>query len=121
MRPIVVKASADCVERASRDQCATETNSDTVRTSGGASSMRQSIVPVRPHLFIVLECDGPLAGGVRYELTDVDEIVSGRGRARSAKWELCGGRRRMSVTLPGRSLSSVHARIMRHGTAWVLE
>jgi DNA-binding NtrC family response regulator len=77
--------------------------------------------PVVPHLFVVLECDRPSAGGARYSLAGIDEIVIGRGNERTATRETFGGVRRLMLRVPGKSLSSIHARLFDDGAQWVLE
>jgi DNA-binding NtrC family response regulator len=86
----------------------------------GPESHVASILPVRPYLFVVLECDRASAGGARYALADIDEVVIGRGASRHAVIKP-GPVRRLEVVVPGRSMSSVHARIRRSGTQWVLD
>ena len=46
------------------------------------------------HLFVLLECNRPLAGGARHAITDVDEIVIGRGGERAVRRETQQGARR---------------------------
>ena len=75
----------------------------------------------RPHLYLVLECDWPLARGARYSLWDVDEVVVGRGSARHARREAEGGVRRLLLRIPGGFVSSLHARFVRVGNDWLLE
>src|SRR5262245_39448432 len=75
---------------------------------------------VCPYLFVVLECDRPVAGGARYALTGVDEVVIGRGSKRSATREVNGGVSRLCLLVPGRSMSSTHARLVRSAGEWVL-
>jgi transcriptional regulator with AAA-type ATPase domain len=75
----------------------------------------------RPQLYLVLECDRPLARGVRYGLWDVDEVVVGRGSARDARREAEGGVRRLLLRIPGGFVSSLHARFVRLGDDWLLE
>jgi transcriptional regulator with AAA-type ATPase domain len=71
-----------------------------------------------PHLFLVLECDRPTAGGVRYCLEGLELVELGRTDERSAETldekTLRGG-------VPGRSMSATHARIVRQGGGFVLE
>jgi len=78
---------------------------------------------LRPHayLFLVLECDRPASGGARYSLMGVEEVVIGRGSERSSRRELAGGVRRLLVQVPGRTMSSTHARLRRNEQGWVLE
>jgi transcriptional regulator with AAA-type ATPase domain len=70
------------------------------------------------YLFVVLEADRPLAGGARYGLDEVDEVIIGRGRERAVTREVTAGIRRLLLRLPSRLLSSVHARIRRVGLEW---
>src|SRR5262252_6834174 len=86
-------------------------------TNGGIGAL----LPVKPHLFVILEADRPMAGGARYALADVDEVVIGRGSERRAIREIVGGRRRLTVRVPGRFVSSVHVRLLRQNGAWILE
>ena len=89
-------------------------------TAQERSESRNQLFPLQPHLFVVLECDRPDAGGARYSLANVDEVSLGRGAARTVKRETVNGVRRLIVTLPGRWLSSAHARLTRDGTRWTL-
>jgi hypothetical protein len=43
------------------------------------------------HLFLVLERARPLAGGSRHVLTDIQQVLLGRGRERSAKRHFVDG------------------------------
>ena len=79
---------------------------------------RSLALEVRPFLFLVLECSRPLAGGARWDLTHVDEIVIGRGHARESRLSTEGGRKQLFITVPDRLVSSKHARIERHGGHW---
>jgi DNA-binding NtrC family response regulator len=78
-------------------------------------------MPVHPYLFVVLECDRPLSGGARYALAGVDEVIVGRGDERSVTRQIAGGMTRLMVRVPGRSMSSTHARFLRAEPGWVLE
>jgi DNA-binding NtrC family response regulator len=71
---------------------------------------------LEPHLFVVMECGRPFAGGARYGLLEIDEVQLGRGPARSA--ERRG--RTLVVTIPDSMMSSTHARLVRAG-GWVLQ
>ena len=77
--------------------------------------------PLRSHLFVVLECDRLWAGSTRHELTGIDEVLIGRGENRRATREVHGGRARLCLTVPGRSMSRVHTRLVRRGADWVLD
>jgi transcriptional regulator of acetoin/glycerol metabolism len=78
-------------------------------------------VPRAPHLFLAFECDRPAAGGARYSLADVDEVVVGRGTERCVLQEVSAGVRRLTVQAPASRLSGMHARIVRTEGGWVLE
>jgi transcriptional regulator of acetoin/glycerol metabolism len=67
------------------------------------------------HLFLLLECNRPLAGAARHTITDVDEVVIGRGSERASRRETKPGVRRLLLTLPDRLVSSTHARLVRSG------
>src|ERR1044071_9012712 len=72
---------------------------------------------VRSYLFIVLECDRPLAGSGRHALADIDEVQIGRGAAKSCT--RVGAR--LELRIPGKYLSQAHARLRRDGTDWLVE
>lgn len=72
-------------------------------------------------LYLVLEADRPRAGGARFSLLGVDEVIISRGQERKATRQRVGGVSRLIVCVPGRSLSSVHARLRRGSTEWLLE
>jgi len=84
------------------------------------SQRREPTVP-HPYLFLVLECDRPAAGGARYALAGVDEVVIGRGNERRATHMAEGGKSRLVLSVPARSMSSLHARILRCDGGWALE
>src|SRR5215471_3743908 len=97
----------------------TEPDIDTLEDS--LASHRPGVMRVHPYLFIVLECDRPASGGARYALAGVDEVVLGRGTERGVTRQAGGGVTRLLVRIPGRSISSTHARLLREGDGWVLE
>jgi transcriptional regulator with GAF, ATPase, and Fis domain len=85
---------------------------DRVRANGAS---------LRDHLFVLLECNRPLSGATRYALSDVDEVLIGRGNAREARRVNIHGVRRLSLTIPDRLISGAHARILRAESGWVVE
>src|SRR5262249_11802308 len=97
----------------------TEPELDTLEDS--LASHRPGVMRVHPYLFVALECDRPMSGGARYALAGVDEVVIGRGPQRGAARQIGGGVTRLLVRIPGRSISSTHARLLREGEGWVLE
>jgi DNA-binding NtrC family response regulator len=97
----------------------TEPEVDTLEDSPG--SHHDVVARVWPYLFVVLECDRPASGSARYALHGVDEVVVGRGPERSVTRTTVGGVSRLVVRIPGRSMSTTHARLLREGKEWVLE
>ncbi len=82
---------------------------------------RAGAAPPRPHLFLALECDRPLASSARYVLAEVDAVTIGRGAARTAELSTVGGARQLAVRVPDRWMSSTHARLARVLGRWVVE
>lgn len=82
---------------------------------------RGSETPAQDHLFVVLECDRLSAGGARYALTGIDEVVIGRGQERSAIRTRSENVNQLTLRVPGRSMSSTHARLARSEEGWTLE
>jgi DNA-binding NtrC family response regulator len=74
-----------------------------------------------PALVVLLECDRPLAGGARYSLEGIDRVFIGRGEKREVSRSSDNGVKTLDVRLPGRSLSTAHARLVRVGTSWSIE
>jgi hypothetical protein len=74
-----------------------------------------------PHLFLVLECERPWAGGTRHDLAQVDEITIGRGARRCAVRSVVEGRRILELRVPDARMSQRHARIVRSQGAFVCE
>jgi FHA domain len=79
------------------------------------------VAPLKAHFFVVMEADRPAAGGARYGLEGVDEVLIGRGEERGAVRDTAGGRRRLVVRVPGQWMSSTHARLVRTGDGWTVE
>jgi transcriptional regulator with AAA-type ATPase domain len=78
-------------------------------------------VPLRPHLFLVLESHRPLAAPARFELSGLAEIVVGRGTAREIELHHGPSGARLAVRLDDPWMSSTHARLTRVLRRWVLE
>ncbi|HEY3498524.1 MAG TPA: sigma 54-interacting transcriptional regulator, partial [Polyangiaceae bacterium] len=91
----------------------------TLVDSPGAPGGRST--PLAPYLFVVLECDRLRAGGARYALSGVDELVIGRGEDRGLTRHASGGMVHATLRIPGRWMSSTHARLLRTPEGWVLE
>src|SRR4051794_26317266 len=87
-----------------------------------SSPFASSVLSPQPHLFVALEADRPLARGARYGLVGVDEVIIGRsGGERAVARVAENGKRRLYVRIPGRSMSSTHARLIRTGAQWLVE
>jgi len=95
-----------------------ENFTETFEDSGGAYAAEPSR-PL-PHLFLVLECDRPTAGGVRYCLDGIETVELGRASERSAHVP-DGAPSTLRVGVPGRSMSASHAAIVRKSGGFVLE
>jgi DNA-binding NtrC family response regulator len=94
-----------------------ETDVETFEDSGGAYLAEPHRVV--SHLFLVLECDRPLAGGVRYSLDGVRSVEFGRANERSTGFD--EATMTLSIGVPGRSMSATHARIDVRDGVFVLE
>ncbi len=77
-----------------------------------------------PSLYVVLEGERALAGGLRASLSNIDEVRIGRGDARAFRLE---GGRKATLEIPDPRMSSKHARLVREShpetdeSAWLLE
>ena len=72
-------------------------------------------------LYIVMECNRPLAGGARIALGKVDEVVLGRAPERRFERAREGDRVVLRVGIPDRRMSIEHARITLGGGTVLLE
>jgi len=78
----------------------------------------------RTFLYLVLEAERPLAGGARFALEDVDEVVVGRSdpaRPRAVEPSTVDGKRRLDLRVYGQFLSKDHAVFRRSGRTWTIE
>lgn len=75
----------------------------------------------QPQLYLLLNCDHPLAFSARYSLDQLSEVAFGRAPEGSGPTltEIDVGRFRLSV--PDAWMSSTHASLRRMGDEWVLE
>jgi DNA-binding NtrC family response regulator len=96
------------------------TDGDTLTDVQVAAKALGKLSP-RPHLLLALECDRPLSGSARHALSDVDEVVVGRGPARGAQRRVEEGRRRLTLRVADRWMSSTHARLVRGDDGWSFE
>jgi transcriptional regulator of acetoin/glycerol metabolism len=86
--------------------------------SAGEARLPSSLKPLspRPHLFIALECDRPMAGPTRHALASCDEVLIGRGPERA----FVRAGRRLELAIPDSRMSAAHARIHRDGERWLI-
>jgi transcriptional regulator with AAA-type ATPase domain len=75
---------------------------------------------VAPQLAIALECDRPSAGPTRHSLANIDEVVLGRGPARSCRRSFDGAARTLEIRIPDAHMSQRHARLVRRGMGFAL-
>jgi pSer/pThr/pTyr-binding forkhead associated (FHA) protein len=73
------------------------------------------------HLYVLLECTRPLAGGARHSLEGVNEVSLGRGRSRGFTRARAAEGATLSVTVPDRTMSTEHARLTLGPSGWVFE
>src|SRR5262245_60691572 len=92
-----------------------------VTTEDSTGQERGTWTPAHPYLFVVLDRDRPLSGGARHSLLDVEVVTLGRGGERSATRAGEGALRQLAIHLPGRTVSLVHARLIRAGVGWAIE
>ncbi len=71
-----------------------------------------------PAIYVVLEGERPLGGGLRAPLHNVSELRFGRGAARSFRLE---NDKTAVLEIPDPRMSSKHARLVREDGGWLLE
>src|SRR5687768_8457413 len=69
-----------------------------------------------PRLIVAFQGDRPLCPGLRLSLSEVDEVIVGRGSER----EWCRHGRQLQLALPDRSMSRHHVRLRRMHDGWHL-
>jgi DNA-binding NtrC family response regulator len=74
-----------------------------------------------PQLLVALECDRPAAGAARFSLAGVNEVLIGRGSHREVRRTTDHGYSTLHLLLPARTMSSVHARLVRASGQWLIE
>src|SRR5690349_10836365 len=75
-----------------------------------------AVQPQSPWLFVVFECDRPLAGGLACPLASVDTVEIGRGKERAVTTRA----RVLDLRLPSSHLSTIHATLRRDRGGWTL-
>jgi DNA-binding NtrC family response regulator len=87
-------------------------------------SAERPVTSGEPALYVVLEGERVLAGGLRAPLNDIDEVRIGRGATRSFRLE---ADRKAVLEIPDPRMSSKHARLVRERNpdtgegGWLLE
>jgi sigma-54 dependent transcriptional regulator, acetoin dehydrogenase operon transcriptional activator AcoR len=92
---------------------------ETLERDDGARASR-GLLPA-PFLFAALACDEPLAPPMRVALADVDELVLARGPRGVERRARGEGGAQVTLRLPDRRMSSVHATLRRELGGFVLE
>ena len=72
----------------------------------------------QPSIYVVLEGEQPLSGGLRAPLHNVNELRIGRGLTRSFRLE---DEKKAVLEVPDPRMSSKHARLLREDGGWLLE
>src|ERR1700682_5675079 len=75
----------------------------------------------RAHIFVTMSCASPLDAPSRHAIEGLDEVHIGRGPAREAVRGDEIHKRRLTLTLADRHVSSAHARVVRREGVWMLE
>ena len=83
-----------------------------------ALGLKRHILPLppAPHLYVLLECDRPLAPPSRHSLAGIETVTLRRGAHRSAS----RSGSTLSLTLSDQWLSGTHARLVREDDRFVL-
>jgi transcriptional regulator of acetoin/glycerol metabolism len=79
----------------------------------------EGLQSLQPHLFLVLECERPEAGGARYSLRDVREVRLGRGESRVCQRDATEGT--LQIEVRDRWMSGAHGRLVRAQGGWTFE
>jgi DNA-binding NtrC family response regulator len=94
---------------------------ETIDDDAPRGQERASVV-IRSYLFVVVEGHRPLAGGARFALEGIDEILISRGERRAASVETQrDGSRRLLLTLVSPLLSRDQVRLRREPDGWAFE
>jgi len=87
--------------------------------SGEQSESGERPMLAGPQLVLVLDCADPRARPARFALTDLDEVLIGRGAQRRRVRSEEDGRRVLRIQVPDGFMSSRHVRLERTGEGWV--
>ncbi len=68
-----------------------------------------------------MEADRPRQGGASYSLVGVNEVTIGRGERRRATRTTADGYTTLAISIPARSASALHARLVPAGGEWIVE
>ena len=91
-------------------QTLSQTRKDDLSANEGGSTTQE------PALYVVLEGERALSGGMRIPLGDVDELKLGRGGARTFVRQ---EGRKAALEIPDPRMSGKHARIVREDGGWL--
>jgi transcriptional regulator with PAS, ATPase and Fis domain len=90
-------------------------------TAFGETGGKQAAAVSWSHLILIIQSDRPTAGGARYGLGDVAEILFSRGPVRRVIREGTGAETRLTVQVPSLFASESHARMKWTASGWLLE
>src|SRR4051794_11669134 len=91
---------------------------NTLSISDGRKGRTGGATP-RPHLYLALEAYRPMAPPSRFALSDLDEILIGRGAGRGAQRGEEATTTRLTVRVPDPWMSSSHAQLTKVLGRWV--
>lgn len=92
-------------------QTLSQTRREDLSAPGGATAGE-------PSIYVMLEGERALSGGLRAPLLNVDELKIGRGITRSFRLE---DDRKAALEIPDPRMSSKHARLFREDGGWIIE
>jgi DNA-binding NtrC family response regulator len=92
---------------------------DTITEEDARASTRSRYAERR--LVFSMEADQPSHGGASYSLTGVNEVTIGRGERRRAVRRTADGYTTLAITVPARSASALHARLVPVNGEWIAE
>ena len=72
------------------------------------------------YLILALQYQSPLIGGSRFDLSDLDDVIIGRGAELCQRQTIAQGRVTLHVSAPDAWMSTHHVRLQRVGHRWIL-
>jgi hypothetical protein len=78
-------------------------------------------LPLRPHLFLVMQCQHLYGSASRFSLADVDEVEIGRGEDWVVERRAESLGRKLILKIPDLTMSGNHAKLTRALGRWMIE